>query len=469
MKPRESRGAAGLLAAAVFVGSVAGGAASTPVRSDSRTATVTPSRGLVVTARIDVPEPGAMVAAAGMIWVRSAGTTTNVIHEIDPRTNTIASSMHVGSAGDAAMAVGMGSIWVLDGRGTLFRIDPHLGGQVIASVHVAGSGTALAVGDGAVWVACCGPDTRPGRAALYRIDPAIDRVAARFPLPGLPDGVAADGEGLWVTNYVDGVAEVLHLDPRDGRILATIRLSRHVSTADVALSGWVYVTARSGFAGNQGGVFQISPLSNEVTRRIPVPGALMGVAVGTGDVWVNSGPLILVQPFAGDVVASVPVSSPDDTNAGIAMIGRTAWLSDPVDQQVVRVDPKTGGCSPHTGAYTPTLSIAGGAPGAKVTISGQLPAYTENGAYRPRMTDEVEFWWNLAPRAWDSALPGSTPVPDLPGPVIEIGAEGVLGVCGFRVTFTVPSVVRGDFPVVGIYFAGRGAASFPPVSFRVTA
>jgi hypothetical protein len=414
-----------------------------------------------------------MVAAFGSIWVRSQDGT-NIIREIDPSTDKIVGSLHVGSPGDARMAVGMRSIWVLDGRGELFRIDSRNGGRVIASIPVAPSAYALAVGDGAVWVGgtCCGSDAQPGAGGLYRMDPATNQVAAGYPLPGPPGSIAIGSAGLWATDYVGALgAVVLHVDPRDGHVLATIKLGTHTSLADVVsdgAGGWTYVTARNGFAGNRGGVFQINPRTNEITRRITVPGALMGVAVSMGDVWVNSGPLVLVQPFAGNVVATVPVSAPDDTNAGIAMIGRVAWLSDPVDQQVVRVVPKTGACPPHTGAYVPTMSRASGAPGTRVTIPGALPAYSVTGEYRPRTIDEVEFWWNLSPNKWYSALPGSTPVPARPGPVVALGAQGVLGMCAFRVTFTVPRVARGVFPVEGIYFGGRFAAGFGPQPFQAS-
>jgi hypothetical protein len=76
----------------------------------------TPTRGLMVTARIAVPAPGTMVAAFGSIWVRSQDAT-DLIRRIDPTTNEVVGSLHIGSPGDARMAVGMGSIWVLDGRG----------------------------------------------------------------------------------------------------------------------------------------------------------------------------------------------------------------------------------------------------------------------------------------------------------------------------------------------------------------
>jgi hypothetical protein len=101
---------------------------------------------------------------------------------------------------------------------------------------------------------------------------------------------------------------------------------------------WVFVTARSGFQGGRGGIVKINPRTNQVAARIPLPGALMGVTTGAGYVWVNSGPLLVVQSLANNILATVPVSPPDDANAGIAVVGNSVWLADTVHQQVVRVD-----------------------------------------------------------------------------------------------------------------------------------
>ncbi len=422
------------------------------------------SSGFAVTARIRLPMPGDVVAAFDSVWVRS-WNERGFLWRIDPSDDRIVARIEVGRFGAAvtAMAAGEGSIWLLDAGGTVVRVDPSID-RVVARIPVVPSADFLAVGQGAVWVTS---GSASGQGALYRIDPATNRIVSRTRLKRVGT-VAVGAGGVWVMKYPKYAkyAQVWRIDPRSGRVLA--RIGPVIAPADVVVHGWVFVTVRSGLDGGSGGILKINPRTNQVAARIPVPGALMGVTTGAGDVWVNSGPLVLVQPFAENVVASVPVSPPTDANAGIAVLGSSVWLADPVHQQVVRVDRKSGPCPPQSGAYRPVLSPASGAPGSAATVSGPLPAYSKSGAYEPRQTDEVQFWWNLAPHKWETVLPGGHPSPARPGPVLALGGQGVLGMCRYQIDFRVPRVPPGTYKVVGIYFAGPGAASWGPVIFRVT-
>jgi hypothetical protein len=169
---------------------------------------------------------------------------------------------------------------------------------------------------------------------LYRIDPSTNRVVAQTMIGGC-GSVAIGAGGVWVVN---GRGEVLHIDPGGVRVIAAIRLGYAALADVVANQQWVFVTARSGFEGGSGAMVKINPRTNQIAARLPLPGALMGVTTDAVDVWVNSGPLLVVHPIANNVLATVPVSPPDNANAGIAVVGNSVWLADTVHQQVVRVD-----------------------------------------------------------------------------------------------------------------------------------
>jgi streptogramin lyase len=321
----------GLAACSLGTPSGPGGKGSPSFRA-TRTTTGSPSAfssGFAIAARIHVPSPVDVVAAFGSVWVRSY---LGFLWQIDPSSDRVVARIDVGGTEAVpAMAAGEGSLWLLANNGAVLRLNPS-SDQVIARIPLASSRNFLAVGQGAVWV--CGSGNAPRQGALYRIDPSTNRVVAQTMIGGC-GSVAVSAGGVWVIN---GRGKVLHIDPGSARVIAAIRLG-YPSLADVVVDRqWVFVTARSGFEGGRGGIVKINPHTNQVVARIPLPGALMGVTTGAGDVWVNSGPLVVVQPLADNVVATVPVSPPTDASAGIAVVGTSVWLADPTHQQVVRVD-----------------------------------------------------------------------------------------------------------------------------------
>ncbi len=91
---------------------------------------------------------------AGSVWVADPGFVTR----LDPATGKILALIPVGSSLDHGVAVGDGAIWALGFPG-IVRIDPATN-AIVASIPVAqnasGGGpspTAIAFGDGAIWVA----------------------------------------------------------------------------------------------------------------------------------------------------------------------------------------------------------------------------------------------------------------------------------------------------------------------------
>ena len=89
--------------------------------------------------------------------------------------------------------------------GTVFRVEPREG--VVANTITVGDGpVALAVGEGAVWVA------NRQDATVSRIDPATDAVTDTIPVGKGPTAIAVGEGAVWVANGGDGT--VSRIDPR---------------------------------------------------------------------------------------------------------------------------------------------------------------------------------------------------------------------------------------------------------------
>lgn len=134
---------------------------------------------------------------------------------------------------------------------------------------------ALAVGEGAVWVAGDGF----GRS-VWRVDPGARRVVATIRLPFIPAAIAVGGGGVWVSSLLDDT--VSRIDPATDRIVSTIPVGRGPG-AIAAGDGAVWVTSAI-----DDRVWRIDPRTNRVVAIVSVHGAPRGIAVGPTGVWVTA-------------------------------------------------------------------------------------------------------------------------------------------------------------------------------------
>jgi hypothetical protein len=142
--------------------------------------------------------PGTIRYGLDAVWVTSRGT----VSRIDPRSGAVTQPLH--RVGDV-MAVGPGALWGTYANSAadagVQRVDPGTG-RVVATIRIP-FGVVMAFGLGTLWVA---QDASPGASGstkagrLYRIDPGSDRVLDRpVPLPGIAPTALAVGEGaVWV-------------------------------------------------------------------------------------------------------------------------------------------------------------------------------------------------------------------------------------------------------------------------------
>lgn len=194
------------------------------------------------------------VIAAGLegVWALTslvrASEFVELVEEIDPDTDrVVGESVVIGDQSDGLynLAVGEGALWVThyplvpasqpDRRpGTVLRIDPERR-KVATRIHVGHGPQAIAVGEGAVWVANEMDDT------VSRIDPATSSVITTIPVGDGPSEIEVGGGSIWVTNTIRGYS-VSRIDPRTSRVVATFTDVELLAVANGI--GWVTANGR---------------------------------------------------------------------------------------------------------------------------------------------------------------------------------------------------------------------------------
>jgi streptogramin lyase len=102
-----------------------------------------------------------LAVGGGSVW--QAGSATQAIYRLDPRSGRIQAEIPIGVAAKH-LSAGDGSLWVGSDSGRVTRIDMATD-KVTGTFEVSGRAPAVAVGLGSVWIV----DTAHG--ALLRVQP----------------------------------------------------------------------------------------------------------------------------------------------------------------------------------------------------------------------------------------------------------------------------------------------------------
>jgi streptogramin lyase len=149
-----------------------------------------PSSG-AVDAVIPLPSISAgVVVDFGSVWV--TGVRAGELYRVDPKTNSVVSTIKLHD-GPRFITSGENSIWVLNGDGTVQRIDGNAG-DVLATIETgsSGSGGDIVCGGGFVWV------TAPG-VPVAQIDPKTNTLVRLFRGGGMGDAIRYGAGSLWVS------------------------------------------------------------------------------------------------------------------------------------------------------------------------------------------------------------------------------------------------------------------------------
>lgn len=141
------------------------------------------------------------------LWV----PTRNGVEHLATRAGRPDDSVATGSGGPTAIAIGEGAVWVAQAEEkVVVRIDRT---RVQTPVRLPDVPTGIAVGEGAVWAVTTGN-------TLIRIDPTSASVSTTIRVGARPTAVAVGGGSVWVANGLDGT--ISQVDPSSNEVARTI-------------------------------------------------------------------------------------------------------------------------------------------------------------------------------------------------------------------------------------------------------
>ena len=300
----------------------------------------------------------ATIALVAVMLSQGAGrvrVAPNSVAVIDPRTDTVAGAVPVGST-PGAIAFGSGSLWVANQNDqTVSRVDPQTL-QTLQVIPVGQTPTGIAASADQVWVAAANLTPSANAVSLTPIDPQFNAlepaVRARQRNHGWPRsrrGARRSGLG----GAVHGL--LTRLDATSGRIVQ--KLDPNASPAAIAIGGDGAVWITDNGADN---VTRVDPTG--LLTPIAVGNGPSGIAVGDGGVWVADSldnAVVRIDPDTRAVTTTIPVGS---SPAGIAVGAGSVWVADSGDGTVDRIDPRTDKviATIQVGASPQALTVANG-------------------------------------------------------------------------------------------------------------
>jgi len=274
-------------------------------------------------------------AAAGPYWPTMTlavnGTTAwvackerSLVLKVDTRTGRVVRTVRLGSP-VIAVTTGLGSVWALEGLGTLVRIAPGTG-RVLKRIEL-GSGAAYNVwiGAGSVWVV----DDSAG--LVLRIAPAPGRVIARIQVGDGPADLVFRGTTAWVVNHRD--RGLVRLDTRTNRPTRVATLPGDAPERMAYLAGSLWVTGRGT------DLLKVDPESGAVGEHVDIGASGIDVVAAGGALWVPSRSAA-VDPTGFPTMEALRRVTPDGAMTtvarargrldvhGLASAGPSLWLAD---------------------------------------------------------------------------------------------------------------------------------------------
>jgi streptogramin lyase len=225
------------------------------------------------------------------------------------------------------------------------KVDPVTGKEVdrVALLSTQVASMWFAAGQSSLWVVTDAGPLGPVPDALFRIDPATDKILARIPVGSSGHGVAVGPEGVWVARS-DG--SLIEIDSGANRIARTIPVATQVSGVAVA-GGAVWASDNV-----RGVVYRVDPETEKV-RTIHLPGGADGIAADSTGVWVldrSSGFVVRIDPATGELGQQIRVGA---TPNSIAVGAGFVWVADPGEGSVWRIDPNRHEAKPFPVAQDP--------------------------------------------------------------------------------------------------------------------
>ena len=275
-----------------------------------------------------------------------SAVSPNAVGVVDPASNKLVAEVDVGIDPEA-VAVGEGAVWVANVEDeTVSRIDP-VTRERGRTIDVGGYPSDVVVGDGTVWVAL------GALAELTRINPEQNEAATAVPAlgPGVPCGrpqaslAIGDGAVWFACRAVDlgrfdlpnGPARQVGLEAD----LLTSPSSVSPEFSDIAFGlGALWIV---NYAANE--VIELDTATIQRQGETTVGRAPSAIAVGGDSLWVAN--------FEDDTVTRVAIPEPGQTPdlteipvgdgpVDVAFGEGGVWVVSSLDRKLTRIDPESG-------------------------------------------------------------------------------------------------------------------------------
>jgi ABC-type oligopeptide transport system substrate-binding subunit/class 3 adenylate cyclase/streptogramin lyase/tRNA A-37 threonylcarbamoyl transferase component Bud32 len=257
-----------------------------------------------VDGQVPVSGSGPLGVLGNTLWFGNGDDKT--LERIDLRTRKLVHPFVSIQNGFGGMAVGLGAIWVVDGKEpALLRVDPRF--LTIERIRLPAkkseidftAGTEAAIGAGSVWVAEANK--------VFRVDPASLRVVHAIDVPQAD--VVAFGDGaLWVGQ--SNLSSISKIDPATNQVVQTLRLRNWVGSIAVG-GGFVWAAVSPDDT-----LWKIDK-NGTVEKTLDVGHPIGVVKFFDGAAWVGSGGLMQRVDAESDEITSFEiVDRPGDLAVG---------------------------------------------------------------------------------------------------------------------------------------------------------
>jgi class 3 adenylate cyclase/ABC-type branched-subunit amino acid transport system substrate-binding protein/sugar lactone lactonase YvrE len=289
---------------------------------------------------------GAVVAAGGRVVA------------VDASTGAVDRQISAGRT-PTAIAAGDGGVWVVDADArTVVRIDEA--SEDVETFSTGATPTDVAVGPGAVWVANgerlqSTQFVGPVATSVARIDPVTRAERANVALPydegdvsNLVDNhLAATDEALWA---VTPDFAVVRIEAATGAITAKSTAVPAVAVAAGPAGVWAL--------GSDGGVARLDERTARPLSRAKIPVPVTSIAVGENAAWVTSSPDGTLWRVAGGANPQLGTITLAPGIGDVAVGANAVWVTNPLAGTLSQVDPETATVTHTTEVDGIPLSVA---------------------------------------------------------------------------------------------------------------
>jgi hypothetical protein len=310
---------------------------------------------------------------------RSAAAPAHALAVIDPRAGRVVQRLGV-AADPVAVAVGDGAVWVASARDeVLQRVDPTRR-MVVRTVGIGATPSAVATGPGIVWIAngADGTLTRveAGTGTVAETVLVRPRFTSDFYARPAPSTLAVGTRRVWTNRDLGTISRIGTAGGRPR--VADLGGGRSADAMALGF-GALWVTS-----GEDAKLYRLDPERLGVTGSVPLPGKGPAVVTaGAEAVWVGvrgSGRILRIDPRSLRVTEA-GAAGPDVV--AIAVGAGSVWTLSDESATVTQHDPRTGRVVSRIGVGGRPTSLAAGAGAVWVTTTTASPAGPPGGPLRP--------------------------------------------------------------------------------------